>query len=124
MKSFKIIKMSFFMCFLIVLAGTLPALAQYVGPNGVTITVKQVLDSGKDDDLVILKGYILRRLEDNTYLFSDATGEINVKILPEYWPAGYKIDDKTKVEISGEYDKHFFKANEIDVNDIIKIEKE
>ena len=120
----RIIRMSFLMCFLIILSGTLPAAAQYVGPNSVTTTVKQVLDSGNEYDRVTLKGFILKRIDKHVYQFTDGTGEINIKIEPEYWPSGLKIDEKIKVEISGKYIKYFFMQNIISVKEIRKIDKE
>lgn len=91
--------------------------AQYIGGQPVTTpsTVADVLRSGYDEQRVILRGQILRRVFGDKYIFSDATGEIRVDIDQEEWPAGQPINDKTIVEIIGKVDVDWGRVSEIDV---------
>jgi len=83
-----------------------PALAQYAGPSTVqTMTVKQLLDTGKDDQHVTLRGFIVSHDGGERYTFADDTGRMKVEIDAKHFPPGVKIDDKVRVEISGEFDK-------------------
>lgn len=98
----------------------LSALAQYIGPGANTAaqlaTVKQLVASGKDDQHVVLRGHITKRLDDEKYQFSDGTGEIQVKI--EHWPNGQTVDEKNTVELTGEYDKELFESSKLKVKQI------
>lgn len=83
-----------------------PALAQYAGPSTVqTMTVKQLLDIGKDDQHATLRGFIVSHDGGEHYTFADDTGRMKVEIDAKHFPPGVKIDDKVRVEISGEFDK-------------------
>jgi uncharacterized protein (TIGR00156 family) len=83
-----------------------PALAQYAGPSTVqTMTVKQLLDTGKDDQHATLRGFIVSHDGGEHYTFADDTGRMKVEIDAKHFPPGVKIDDKVRVEISGEFDK-------------------
>ncbi|MDM0046969.1 NirD/YgiW/YdeI family stress tolerance protein [Variovorax dokdonensis] len=92
-----------------------PALAQYAGPSGVAAsTVSSLLKSGTDDQPVILRGRITKRLTDDKYEFTDRTGSIRVDIDSDRFPPEV-IDDKTLVEIHGEFEKDFMQSPEIEV---------
>lgn len=83
-----------------------PAFAQYAGPSTVqTMTVKQLLDTGKDDQHATLRGFIVSHDGGEHYTFADDTGRMKVEIDAKHFPPGVKIDDKVRVEISGEFDK-------------------
>ena len=82
------------------------AFAQYAGPSSVpTMTVKQLLDTGKDDQHATLRGFIVSHDGGEHYTFADDTGRMKVEIDAKHFPPGVKIDDKVRVEISGEFDK-------------------
>jgi uncharacterized protein (TIGR00156 family) len=82
------------------------ASAQYAGPSTVpTMSVKQLLDTGKDDQHATLRGFIVSHDGGEHYTFADDTGRMKVEIDAKHFPAGVKIDDKVRVEISGEFDK-------------------
>jgi uncharacterized protein (TIGR00156 family) len=96
-------------------------MAQYTGPNGTATTVKQLLASGKDHDAVTLKGNIIKRIADeHLYEFNDGTGTMYISIHQKHWPSGLKIDEKTKVEISGKYIKQIVGPTKVEVVDIHK----
>jgi uncharacterized protein (TIGR00156 family) len=95
------------------------AQAQYVGPTTATATtVKQVIDSGKDDQYATLQGNIVSRTNDEWFTFKDATGTIAVEISSRHFPAGQPVDDKTRVEISGEIEKKMARQAKIDVKQL------
>ena len=100
---------------------TLPALAQtaggfhdpstpqtqekggFSGENATLVAVKEVKNL-KDDQWVTLEGHVDKRIGDEKYIFSDATGNITVKIDDKRWQ-GQNVSPKDKVRIEGEIDK-------------------
>lgn len=92
------------------------ARAGYSGPHATppASSVAEILKNPQDDQRVTLTGRILRQLREEEYVFSDGTGEIEVEIDDKRWPA-QPVDDKVRVEITGEVEKHRLKAPEIEV---------
>jgi uncharacterized protein (TIGR00156 family) len=92
------------------------ALAQYVGPSSqkVTTTVADILKNPVDDQEVMLRGVILKKISKEKYLFSDGKNEIRVEIDDRDFPA-QAIDETTRIEIRGEVEKEFMESPEIDV---------
>jgi uncharacterized protein (TIGR00156 family) len=109
------------MIFSSVIALAIPAAvqAQYVGPSTqkTPLTVAEVLKNPVDDQNVVLRGHLLKKVGNEKYLFSDGTGEIRVEIEAEDFPV-QKIDDKTLIVIRGEVESDFLKSPEIDVDTI------
>lgn len=103
-------------------AASLTALAQYTGPGATAqataTTVKQLLDAGKDDQAVVLRGHITRHIGDEEYEFTDDTGQMLVKIDHKRWPAGQSVSETSTVELTGKYDKEFFGKSKIDVKEV------
>ncbi len=93
-----------------------PASAQYTGPSekATATTVIEVLEKSKDDDHVVLKGTLIRKVSDEKYILSDGTGEIQVEIDDKVFPK-VPVDDKTVIEVSGEVDKGLVGKIEVDV---------
>lgn len=117
----KPMKSIFKICALIIAVSCTSVMAQYTGPNGTATTVKQLLSSGKDHDAVTLKGNIIKRIADeHLYEFNDGTGTMYISINQKRWPSGLKIDEKTKVEISGKYIKQIVGPTKVEVVDIHK----
>ena len=75
----------------------------YRGPSAGVVSVAEAL-SLRDDTPVILRGYILRYLGNERYVFSDSTGSITVEIERRVW-GNLSIDENDLVEISGEIDR-------------------
>lgn len=99
-----------------------PATAQYVGPTTLKpTTVAEVLKSGTDDQQVLLRGQLLRKVGSEKYEFSDGTGTIRVEIDKKIFPRE-PIDDKTRIEIQGEVEKEFMSSPEIDVDSIRRVD--
>jgi len=93
------------------------AQAQYVGPTegASSQSVKNILEDPKDDQKVTLQGYLLRKLGNEKYAFSDGTSEIVAEIDDDEFPRS-PIDQKTKVEIRGEVDTGLRRPPEIEVD--------
>jgi uncharacterized protein (TIGR00156 family) len=96
--------------------GVVSASADYRGPRAAPDTnVGQILQNPKDDLDVVLQGRIVRQVRSERYVFTDGTGEIEIKIDDKRFPAE-PIDDKIRVEITGEIEKDFRKPAHIDVD--------
>jgi uncharacterized protein (TIGR00156 family) len=92
--------------------------AQYTGPSLKEMTtVSEVLANAKDDTYVQLKGKITKQVGKEKYTFVDSSGEIRVEIDNEVFTV--PVDDKTTVEIRGEFEKDFMQSPEIDVDSVI-----
>jgi len=97
------------------------AAAQYVGPSAVRpTTVAEILNSGRDDQQVVLQGTLQKKVGHEKYEFSDGTGVIRVEIDDKIFPRE-AIDDTTRVEIQGEVEKEFMTSPEIDVDVIRRV---
>ncbi len=95
------------------------AQAQYVGPSSQKMftNVEQVTNNAKDDDPVALRGKLVRKVSNETYMFADETGEIQVEIDDKIFPKE-PVDANTTVEIVGEMDKAIVGTSEVDVKAI------
>ena len=83
------------------------AFAQFAGgPTNHATTVKNLLENGRDDQLVVLEGYIVDQVRRKDYTFKDETGTITVEIKDRVF-AGQRVDPKTKVRLEGEFEKEF-----------------
>lgn len=82
------------------------AQGSYSGPSSLPLTtVKQLLDSGRDDQHARLQGRIVSHDGGDRYSFEDATGRITVEIDDEDFPPGQTIGAEHRVELQGEFDK-------------------
>lgn len=99
-----------------------PAMAQYTGPSNEhpagtvttgTATVKSILDIGKDAQVVVLEGHVVRHVKGDKYLFSDGTGEIKTEIDARFIPS-QPFDASTRLRLTAEVDKDLF-GIELDV---------
>ena len=94
--------------------------AGFIGPEAKPLTtVQTILKNHYDDMRVTVKGYIIKRLSDDKYLFKDETGEIIVDIDEKYMPHN-DITPKTLVKIDGEVDVKR-KGNKVEI-DVHKME--
>jgi len=88
------------------------------GFTGNTTALSTVKDaqSMKDDQCVMLEGYIDQRTGHDKYIFRDDSGTINVDIDNDRWQ-GQNVSPKDKVRLEGEVDKDW-NSVEIDVKSI------
>ena len=97
--------------------GATAAQAQYTGPSKLPVlkSVAEVVKGGKDDQPVIVQGVLKQKIDDDTYLFNDGTGDIRVDIDSEKFPKT-EVGATTKVEIRGEVSKDALQKAEIDAD--------
>ncbi|RYX97876.1 MAG: NirD/YgiW/YdeI family stress tolerance protein [Comamonadaceae bacterium] len=94
------------------------AAAPYSGPSSVPLmTVKQLLDTGKDNQHARLQGRIVSHDGGKNYTFADDSGKIPVEISAKRFPAGQTISAEQRVEILGEVDKDF-RSMEFEVDQV------
>ena len=89
----------------------------YTGPGPEFVTVEQAKDM-RDDTPVALKGYIIKSLGGDNYLFKDDTGTITLDIDDKRW-AGQTVGAEDLVEIYGKVDKDWSDL-EIEVKRLVK----
>lgn len=108
------------------LAASTLAAAQYTGEvaykgaktnSPMATTVAEVLKTSQDDQVVTLKGKLLKKVADEKYIFSDGSGEIRVEIDDDLITT-VKVDNNTEVHIVGEVEKDFLEDLEIEVKSI------
>ncbi|YCO00456.1 YgiW/YdeI family stress tolerance OB fold protein [Vibrio sp. VNB-15] len=102
---------------LVLLSGS--ALAAFTGPTTSAINTVKEAQNAADDSFVLLTGNIVQALGDETYLFKDDTGEIQVEIDNEDW-MGQDVSPQDKVAIRGEVDSEWT-TTQIDVDTIQKL---
>ena len=83
------------------------------------VTVEQVR-AMPDDSPVIIRGYLLRQNGENSYVFQDTTGTINLEIDAEDW-GGLTVSPTDFVEVWGEVDKNGMSMIEVDVSAMKKL---
>ncbi len=75
----------------------------FIGLNPALSTVEQA-KSRRADDRVRLRGYVVQRLDGETYLFEDRSGTVNVEISNATWN-GQIAGPGELLEINGEINK-------------------
>ncbi|MDP5009456.1 MAG: NirD/YgiW/YdeI family stress tolerance protein [Glaciimonas sp.] len=91
----------------------------YSGPSTVpTMTIKQLLANGSDDQYVTVAGKLVRHTGGEHYVLADASGEMKVEISKKYFPANITINASTPVELTGKFDKNLIGESELDVKQI------
>ena len=97
--------------------------AQYVGPSNEIPpkSVAEILKNPIDDQVVVLQGYITKKIGKKKYMFSDGTAEIRVEIDAKHMLT-QQIDQKTRVQLTGEVETEFMQSPEIDV-DVVTVLK-
>ncbi|AXY02892.1 NirD/YgiW/YdeI family stress tolerance protein [Vibrio alfacsensis] len=95
------------------------ALAAFTGPDTAAISTVKDAQNAADDSYVLLTGNIVQALGDETYLFKDETGQIEVEIDNEDW-RGQDVSPQDKVAIRGEVDSEWT-TTQIDVDTIQKL---
>ena len=82
------------------------AQGSYTGPSAMPLmTVKQLLDAGRDEQHARLQGRIVSHEAGERYTFEDATGRIAVEIDNDKFPVGQTVSAQQRVELWGELDK-------------------
>jgi uncharacterized protein (TIGR00156 family) len=77
-----------------------PGQADYVGPNPAATPVARILQNPVAEQLVVVRGQVIKRTGFELYRFKDGSGEITVEIDAELFPrAPLKAD--TPIELRG-----------------------
>ncbi|KTT23019.1 hypothetical protein NS331_08840 [Pseudacidovorax intermedius] len=91
----------------------------YAGPSSVPVsTVRQLLDSGRDDQQVRLQGRIVSHDGGKHYTFADDSGRIPVEIKARHFPPGRTVGAEQRVELHGEFEKGRHKT-EVEVERLV-----
>ena len=88
--------------------------------NSVTVMTVQDVRGLGDNAPVVVRGYMLRQNGENSYVFQDDTGTINLEIDSEDW-GGQTFMPSDYVEVWGELDRNGASMVEIDVSAIKKL---
>jgi len=88
--------------------------------NTMTVMTVEEVRGLADNSPVVVRGYLLRQNGENSYIFQDNTGTINMEIDEEDWN-GVTVSPTDMVEIWGEVDKNGMSVMEIDVSAIKKM---
>ena len=112
---------------IIAIMGAVASFGAYAVPSAMAnnntmtevVTVEQVRGMS-DNSPVIIQGYILRKNGENSYVFQDTTGTINLEIDEEDW-GGLTVSPNDFVEIWGEVDRNGSSIMEVDVSAIKKL---
>ena len=83
------------------------------------MTIEQVRGLS-DNSPVIIRGYMLRQNGENSYVFQDTTGTINLEIDQEDW-GGQTFSPNDYVEVWGEVDRNGASMIEVDVSAVKKL---
>ena len=81
----------------------------------------QAVKSMEAHSVVALEGRLVRQIDDDEFIFRDATGEIKVGVGDYTWN-GINITPNDRVRIEGAVDKGFIMPTTIDVHQIRKIQ--
>ena len=100
---------------LAVFAFSTNAFAGFDGPGATPkeVTVDSISDM-KDDTKVIIKGYLVKQINEEHYLFKDDTGNVEVDIEDQVF-RGANVTPETQIRLRGEVDKDLFKTATLDV---------
>lgn len=94
--------------------------------NNKIYTVKEIKKNAtildRTDAIVKIKGNIIQQLYSETYVFMDKTGVIRAKIENKVLPR-VPFDEKTDLILVGEIDNDIFEPIEIEVKEVIILEK-
>jgi len=96
----------------------LVALLLYAVPVGaqtatpVVVPIQSVLARGKDDQRVVVRGQVLKKLDDEKYIIGDGTGNIRVEIDDDL-VKGEALAIGPQLEIVGEVDENVFRDSSI-----------
>lgn len=93
----------------------------YAGPDVDNSTTVKAVKGMRDDTFVTLTGRIVSRIGGDKYVFQDATGQITVDIDDEDF-RGQTVSPQNMVRITGEVEKEFGRATEVDVKSLQVLE--
>lgn len=102
--------------------------AQFQGPTSLDkiYTVKEIKENAskldRSDQLVKVKGFIIKQINKDDYTFQDSTGTIRVELKKKYMPE-QPFDEKTELIMICEVDSDMLEGVELEVEEIVEIVK-
>jgi len=102
--------------------------AQFQGPTSLDkiYTVKEIKENAskldRSDQLVKVKGFIIKQINKDDYTFQDSTGTIRVELKKKYMPE-QPFDEKTELIMICEVDYDMLEGVELEVEEIVEIVK-
>ncbi|MBO4683108.1 MAG: NirD/YgiW/YdeI family stress tolerance protein [Alphaproteobacteria bacterium] len=114
---------------MLAVVGAIASVSAFAGPmnnnmnnnNTMTevMTVEQVRGLA-DNSPVIIRGYLLRQNGENSYVFQDSTGTINLEVEDSDW-GGLTVSPNEYIEVWGEVDRNGMSMVEVDVSAMKKL---
>jgi uncharacterized protein (TIGR00156 family) len=98
------------------------AVAVHAQEAAPVMSVRQLLDEGKDDQTVTVRGKLTKHMGGDRYVFADSTGEMQVDIDRRYFPMGQTIAPTDTLELTGEFEKETNAPSELDVKQLKRID--
>jgi uncharacterized protein (TIGR00156 family) len=95
-----------------------PAAGEYVGPFPAATPVARIVQQPVADQLVVVRGQLVKRLGLELYLLKDGSGEITVEIDPEIFPRA-QVKAETLVEVRGRVETGWRNGVRIEADDLI-----
>lgn len=90
----------------------------YTGGNVATVTTLAKAKRAYDNTPASISGYIVKQIDEDTFIFKDSTGQIQIDVDDDAWN-GLNVSAKNKVRIYGEVDKDDGRT-QIDIHRISK----
>lgn len=84
------------------------------GTDAPKSTVAQALKIKRDDTPVQLTGKIIRQIDNDEFIFRDASGEIKIEVDEHAWQ-GLNVSPNETITIFGTVDHESLEANTVDV---------
>lgn len=79
---------------------------------------KQAFRLDFKDELLVVKGFVTKKINGDTYIFSDQTGQIRVEIDSKI-ALQQAFNEKTLVTLTGKLDSNLFGYHELDVKKLV-----
>ena len=116
------------MAWILLFATSIIIFAQYQGPASVDkiYSIKDIKEKAskldRSDQLVKVKGFIIKQINKDDYTFQDSTGTIRVELKKKYMPE-QPFDEKTELIMICEVDYDMLEGVELEVEEIVEIVK-
>ncbi len=80
--------------------------------------VSQIQKVRQEDEIVNIKGYVIKKMSKDKFLFKDSSGQIVLSVNKKLADVVGHINNKTEVEVTGKYRKGMFYGDEIDLRSL------
>lgn len=80
--------------------------------------ISQIQKTKQEDEIVNIKGYVIKKMSKDKFLFKDSSGQIILSVNKKLADIIKNISNKTEIEITGKYRKGMFYGDEIEVRNL------